>query len=306
MIFNWLLKSKPLCKLSVLSALLLQSVSAIAGPLLEQGEVKQSYSHQYVGSIIANMMVDHDTPFMLYPYDTNYLLTTYASHINKEPIKSYSWADNAQKVEAKFQLSLAFPIWRGLLGENNLLGASYTQRAWWQAFNHKQSSPFRETNYEPQLFLAWLTDWELAGWTLREVEVGYNHQSNGRSEHTSRSWNRGYMRFSAVNGNWLVELKPWLRIKESSRKDDNKDITKYMGYYRAKIGYQWGDSVFSVNGHYNWSSGYGGAEAGWSYPLTKHVRLYTQVFSGYGESMIDYDQKQTIRVGAGIMLNDLF
>ncbi|WP_417653488.1 phospholipase A, partial [Escherichia coli] len=40
-------------------------------------------------------------------------------------------------------------------------------------------------------------------------------------------------------------------------------------------------------------------------PVTKHVRLYTQVYSGYGESLIDYNFNQT-RVGVGVMLNDIF
>ncbi|MDI8083642.1 phospholipase A, partial [Salmonella enterica subsp. enterica serovar Kentucky] len=42
-----------------------------------------------------------------------------------------------------------------------------------------------------------------------------------------------------------------------------------------------------------------------AYPVTKHVRLYTQVYSGYGESLIDYNFNQT-RVGVGVMLNDIF
>ncbi len=56
---------------------------------------------------------------------------------------------------------------------------------------------------------------------------------------------------------------------------------------------------------HNWNTGYGGAEVGVSYPITKHVRFYTQVYSGYGESLIDYNFNQT-RVGVGVMLNDLF
>ncbi len=116
------------------------------------------------GSIIAAMLQDHDNPFLLYPYETNYLLYTYTNEINKQAISSYDWAEQANKDEVKFQLSLAFPIWRGIAGDNSLLGASYTQRSWWQASNSEESSPFRETNYEPQLF--WrgqqITNW-LAG-----------------------------------------------------------------------------------------------------------------------------------------------
>lgn len=225
------------------------------------------------GSIIANLLQDHDNPFLLYPYESNYLLYTWSSDINKEAISSYDWAENARKDEVKFQLSLAFPLWRGILGENSLLGASYTQKSWWQLSNSKESAPFRETNYEPQLFLGFATDYQLAGWTLRDVEMGYNHDSNGRSDPTSRSWNRLYARLMAQNGNWLVEVKPWYVVGSTN---DNPDITKYMGYYRLKVGYQLGDAILSAQGQYNWNSGYGGAELGVSYPITRHVRFYTR------------------------------
>ena len=64
-------------------------------------------------------------------------------------------------------------------------------------------------------------------------------------------------------------------------------------------------AILSAQGQYNWNTGYGGAELGVSYPITKHVRAYTQIYSGYGESLIDYNFNQT-RVGVGLMLNDLF
>ena len=183
-------------------------------------------------------------------------------------------------------------------------GASYTQKSWWQLSNTKEpaSSPFRETNYEPQLFLGFATDYSFAGWTLRDMEFGFNHDSNGRSDPTSRSWNRLYTRLMAQNGNWLVEVKPWYVVGNT---DDNPDITKYLGHYQLRVGYQYGEAIFSVKGQYNWNTGYGGAEVGVSYPITKHVRFYTQVYSGYGESLIDYNFNQT-RVGVGVMLNDLF
>lgn len=270
----------------------------------EEATIKQVHDKPQVkGSIIANMLVEHDNPFTLYPYDTNYLLYTETSDVNKEAIQSYSWADDARKDEVKFQLSLAFPIIRGIAGDNSVLGMSYTQRSWWQAFNRSASSPFRETNYEPQLFVGWATDYQWGDWTLRDIETGFNHQSNGRSDPTSRSWNRIYARLMAQNGNFQAQIKPWYRIPESSSKDDNPDITKYMGYYEAQVGYEWGESVFTAKGHYNWNTGYGGGELGWSFPMTKTLRFYTQLYSGYGESMIDYNFNQT-RFGVGIMLND--
>ena len=118
----------------------------------QEATVKEVHDAPAVrGSIIANMLQEHDNPFTLYPYDTNYLIYTQTSDLNKEAIASYDWAENARKDEVKFQLSLAFPLWRGILGPNSVLGASYTQKSWWQLSNSDESSPFRETNYEPQL-----------------------------------------------------------------------------------------------------------------------------------------------------------
>ncbi|MFP9231284.1 phospholipase A [Pectobacterium cacticida] len=284
-------------------------VLLLAALLLAQAHAEETTNvpapHQPAvrGGIIASLLQDHDTPFILYPYESNYILYTYTSNINKTAIQSYNWGNDALKDEVHYQLSLGFPIWRGILGDNSLLGVSYTQRSWWQMSNKSESSPFRETNYEPQIFLGWATHYTFAGWTLQDVELGFNHQSNGRSDPTSRSWNRAYVRLMAQNGNWQVDVKPWVRFSDSQ--DDNPDIIKYMGHYRLRVGYVWGDSVFSAEGRYNWNSGYGSGELGWSYPLTRHVRFYTKVFSGYGESMIDYNHRQT-RFGVGVTLNDMF
>ena len=269
----------------------------------QEATVKEVHDAPAVrGSIIANMLQEHDNPFPLYPYDTNYIIYTQTSDLNKEAIASYDWAENARKDEVKFQLSygVSAVAWdfRPELGVGCVLYAKIGGNC----PIARRVLPFRETNYEPQLFLGFATDYNFAGWTLRDVEMGYNHDSNGRSDPTSRSWNRLYTRLMAENGNWLVEVKPWYVVGNT---DDNPDITKYMGYYQLKIGYHLGDAVLSAKGQYNWNTGYGGAELGLSYPITKHVRLYTQVYSGYGESLIDYNFNQT-RVGVGVMLNDLF
>ena len=81
----------------------------------QEATVKEVHDAPAVrGSIIANMLQEHDNPFTLYPYDTNYLIYTQTSDLNKEAIASYDWAENARKDEVKFQLSLAFPLWRGI------------------------------------------------------------------------------------------------------------------------------------------------------------------------------------------------
>lgn len=145
-------------------------------------------------------------------------------------------------------------------------------------------------------------DYNFVGWMLCDVEMGYNYDLNGCLDLIFCSWNCFYICLMVENGNWLVEVKLWYVV---GNMDDNLDIIKYMGYYQFKIGYYFGDVVLSVKGQYNWNIGYGGVELGLSYSIIKYVCFYIQVYSGYGESFIDYNFNQ-ICVGVGVMLNDLF
>lgn len=123
-------------------------LAAVALPLTayaQEATIKEVHDKPAVkGSIIANMLQEHDNPFTLYPYDTNYVIYTQTSDLNKEAISSYNWSDNARKDEVKFQLSLAFPFWRGILGPNSVL-ARPTQKSWWQLSNsgshHRSAKP---------------------------------------------------------------------------------------------------------------------------------------------------------------------
>ncbi len=113
-------------------------LAAVALPLTayaQEATIEEVHDKPAVkGSIIANMLQEHDNPFTLYPYDTNYVIYTQTSDLNKEAISSYNWSDNARKDEVKFQLSLAFPFWRGILGRTRYL-ARPTRRS------HGGSSP---------------------------------------------------------------------------------------------------------------------------------------------------------------------
>ncbi|XPE42189.1 phospholipase A [Shigella flexneri] len=93
-----------------------------------------------------------------------------------------------------------------MLGPNSVSAAAVQEDAPWSSFlTVKVLTVSAKHNYEPQLFLGFATDYRFAGWTLRDVEIGYNHDSNGRSNPTSRSWNRLYTGLIAektVTGWW--------------------------------------------------------------------------------------------------------
>lgn len=245
-------------------------------------------------------------PFALLTYEPNYLLYSYVSDINREPYQKAgeSYADELDYHEVKFQISFAVPLWQGIAGDRSALMASYTQLSLWQPTNKAVSAPFRETNYEPQLFVSWQPAYELWGWRLALFDLGYNHQSNGSSEPLSRSWNRLYANAVVERGDWALQFKPWYRLPEDAEDDDNPDLEDYVGHFQLRAAYRGGDHVWSGRSRFNLGTGKGGLELGWSYALNDRIRVYAQLYQGYGESLIDYDQEQT-RIGIGLMLNDL-
>ena len=233
----------------------------------------------------------------------NYFLAmTYNKNPNAETYEQEG-RDVPNNYEAKFQLSIKMKLWEDLLKDNGDLYGAYTQMSLWQIYDI--SSPFRETNYEPELFLEFDTDFNVLGLRNRIFRFGVDHQSNGQGGAFSRSWNRIYTEFIASRGNFLMGLKPWYRIPEHAEDDDNPDIDKYLGYGRLMGAYKWKKNVLSftfrnnLRAHENRS----GLELGWSYGLTQNLRAYLQYFNGYGESLIDYNNS-TNRIGVGIVIND--
>jgi phospholipase A1 len=206
-------------------------------------------------------------------------------------------------VEAKFQLSFKGRLWTTDDRRWGVWGA-YTQNNNWQVYNADQSRPFRETNYMPELFASYNPELAWGDWRWPVVTLGLNHQSNGRSDPLSRSWNRVFAQFGVENGNLALYLKLWSRISESAEKDDNPDITDYYGHGQIDAIYRWRGHSFTGSLRGNVGTGKGAVQAGWfSPPFLGTLRGYVQVFSGYGESMIDYNWRQTT-IGIGIALSD--
>ncbi len=68
------------------------------------------------------------------------------------------------------------------------------------------------------------------------------------------------------------------------------------------------EAHFSLMTRNNLESGFsrGAVELGWSFPLFKYPYLkgYLQYFSGYGESLIDYD-RYVNTIGVGLVFTDI-
>jgi phospholipase A1 len=209
------------------------------------------------------------------------------------------------KPEVTFQLSFKARLWRDIFGKNLVLWAAYTQRSFWQLYNFDDSSPFRETNYEPEVLLTLGTRLDLLGLNLRFIQAGINHQSNGQSEPLSRSWNRFVANVGLERGPLSILLKAWLRFPDAD--DDNPGLTHYLGpgefwgYYfigKHRLGLMLRDNL-------NFRENRGAVQLEWSFPMFAMVAGYIQYFYGYGESLLDFDHR-VHRIGVGFILSDWY
>jgi len=211
-----------------------------------------------------------------------------------------------KRIETKMQVSFKSKIAEDLFKSRADLWFGYTQKSDWQIYNQgRRSAPFRNTDYEPEIFITQPVKSQLPwGGRLRMLGVGFAHQSNGQSRPESRSWNKVYAMAGMEWGKLTVIPRVWMRLFDSSGKDnDNPDLTKYLGYGDVKLQYRLNDKHnFSTTLRYNPKSGYGAAEAAYTFPIKGKLQGVVRGFHGYGESLIDYNHKQS-GIGFGLMFN---
>jgi phospholipase A1 len=173
-------------------------------------------------------------------YRPNYILpVVYSSGVNDRPQTPTQPAPvlpgSLDRTEAEFQLSFKMKLWEDIMGSQSDLWLGYTQKSSWQVYNEELSRPFRETNYEPELIWSIPTNYEIFGLKGRLLALGLVHQSNGRGDPLSRSWNRVYAMAALERGPFVLQVKPWYRFSEDDSKDDNPDIKDYIGSAESSL-----------------------------------------------------------------------
>ena len=247
-----------------------------------------------------------------------------ADSVNRQPTSASADNNAGQAVdyrntEMRLQLSVRTKLAKGLLPHTDpdlrdSLWFGYTQQSYWQLFSPGISRPFRNTDHEPEVIYVYPTDARLPfGWRWRYSGIGLVHQSNGQSLPLSRSWNRAYlMTGMELQDRWRLSARIWKRLPESAANDDNPDISNYIG--RAELGLAWNvnpdNTLALTTRHSLGSTARGSARLEWLHSLgtswvgqSTNLRLYTQLFSGYGDSLIDYNRKRTV-FSVGVSLVD--
>ena len=234
--------------------------------------------------------------FVISTYRANYILVTHNSDPNQPAFDANYWDEE----EIKFQVSFKMPIATRLFGGNTDLLFAYTAVSWWQLFNDELDNPFRETNYEPEIFFRGYPRANILGLDFISWELGINHQSNGQSGPLSRGWDRVFASTAVEFTDDLVAgVRAWYIL---DRQDTNSDIHRYMGYGDIGVGWVPNRNTFTLM--YRPSTEGGAAQLTWSYPISQYLRVYAQYWNGYGESLIDYNVR-TERIGIGLALSDI-
>ncbi len=243
-------------------------------------------------------------------YKPVYLLPgTWTDRVNREPGSpspqhSVESPLVLKSVEAKYQISLKAKFAHSVFGTPMSLWGGYTQSSRWQVYNGADSRPFRETNYEPEVLLVAPLDVQLPGWKLRMASLSLNHQSNGRALPLSRSWNRVIAGAAFERDDWVAELRAWKRITEAPEDDDNPDISNYIGRAELRLSRYWGEHALSLQLRHSMrsaSNSRGSVQLDYVFPLAGKLHGQLQLFHGYGESMIDYNLRQT-KAGLGVTI----
>jgi len=252
--------------------------------------------------------------FVVRTYLPNFLLPVhYTTSINRSPSSPTQAAGAGnpgyRSVEAKLQISLRAKIAEDLFLPGADLWFAYTQKSLWQIWDQNDSAPFRSTDYQPEAIYVIPVPPAIGelpfGWNLRMLQVGFAHQSNGQSDPLSRSWNRVYTGIGLEHGNVGVSLRLNGRLPES-KNDQNPDLTNYIG--RGELAVNWfpGVSTLGLTWRSNFSNvNRGSLQLDMTHPVFADkpagLRWYLQLFTGYGETLLDYNHRQS-RIGLGLSL----
>ena len=257
-----------------------------------------------------NLMGHYENYMLLGGYSPNRLIEKHWEDGVRDPSKDYVRDDN----EAQFQLSIKVPLYSDFLGTGADLFTAYTQNSYWQVYDTEHSSPFRETNYMPELFLEWQPNKKFGDSTLIKSRFALIHQSNGQDVGQSRSWNRTEIFFLFQNNNIYYGFNAWDRWNEDEKTDptategdDNEGLENYIGKQKYFVKYK--SKNFNImlahqNDILDYHPSKGNTKIDLTFPsINSNFDFFIRYFNGYGESLIDYNVKIE-RVSFGIMIAD--
>jgi len=224
---------------------------------------------------------------------------------------NYFSAGSHGPTNARYQVSLKFrffnPETKTPFLEKIFFG--YSQNSIWDLSS--DSKAFRDSTYRPSLFFLddTISQWTFWG-TKLGIQGGFEHESNGKDGADSRSLDTVFVRPTLtfpLQSNHFISVSP--KIYDYLEDEDNPDIAEYRGYVDLllKIGERDGWQLATTLRKGTSPDPYR-IQMDASFPLKNKTfgnlggYLHLQYFNGYGETLIDYNQRVHTQFRVGLMI----
>ena len=161
--------TKPLVKVvcsAFILLLLSLSVNFAANAAAEDSSDEGEDTDSLVKERIERERAVQDNRSVLLAHKRNYVLPLAYSNDPNDDVFEPDDSDfgiNLDHLEVAFQLSIKAPIAEALFTDEDALFFGFTVKSFWQAYNSDISAPFRETNYEPEVFWVTPVPWNVLG-----------------------------------------------------------------------------------------------------------------------------------------------
>jgi phospholipase A1 len=266
---------------------LLAIISVVILSLISYDAVAQIVPVEHQKSYTDSLRKEFDKGPYFTLYKDNYFLV--GSTLGKKPT-----SDNS---DVKFQISISQRLTKSTLPWNTYIFLMYTQKVFWDVF--KRSMPMHDLSFNPGLGISkpLFNKDRYVGKATLLVE----HESNGRDEEQSRSWNRISLGASIIIDDWImVHGKAWIPIVDG---ENNRDILRYTGLWQNGVvlstpnkQFIWGVTLTKRKGKiFNFNTT---VDFSWRMWNKANQYFYIQYYNGYGESLLDYNKFQSmIRIG---------
>jgi phospholipase A1 len=208
-----------------------------------------------------------------------------------------------ETADATFQISVRQRLTKSVLPFKTFAYLTYTQRSFWDIY--AESSPFRDTNYNPGVGLGKYIFHQnrLVGAAFAQIR----HESNGRDAEESRSWN--YLSVSIkyfFNARFNLAGEFWAPYVDGG---NNKDLLDYRGLGYISFNYISNKQKWWLSADFNSRKGFGNVNttmtASFRVSRKSNQYLFARFFQGYGESLMDYN-KYTMNIRIGICIKPDF
>lgn len=222
------------------------------------------------------------------------------------PYEPIYFVAGSESPNAKFQFGFKYQV-LDTDGDDELLQGlhvAYTQTSLWDL--SAPSAPFFDSSYKPELLYSYsgLLGDAKTNWLHLDLQFGAQHESNGKGGGSSRSLNIAYFRPTLTLGQMeglhlTLQPRVWNYLGDLS---DNPDIDEYRGFFDLRAALTWREFQLSAFGRIGKSGQNHSVQVDFTY-LVPRTALYldVQYFTGYGESLLRYNQRSdVIRVGVSL------